>query len=179
MVITLIGYRGTGKSTVAPVLAERLDWRCVDSDTIIEAREGKPIRQIFAEGGEPRFRRIEREVMSVLLEGHGTVIAAGGGAILNEATRRDIRAAGPVVWLKASAETIMSRMESDAATSDRRPNLTATGGRREVDRLLAVREPLYRECADLIVDTDGRDVGPIVDEIVAALGPRLAEGAAG
>src|SRR5690606_38176635 len=115
----------------------------------------------------------------LLLKRSNLVIAAGGGAILNEQTREDIRDAGRVVWLKAWAETSMSRMETDSTSTHRRRNLTNTGGRHEVERLLAVREPLYRECADVIVETDGRDVGDIVDEILSALRPRLTEGADG
>ncbi|MGD9857678.1 MAG: shikimate kinase [Planctomycetaceae bacterium] len=179
MVVTLIGYRGTGKSTVAPHLADRLGWGWVDADAAIEAAAGKSIREIFADEGESAFREREREIMQLLLQTGNVVIAAGGGAIVNEQTRHDVRAAGPVVWLKASAETIVSRMETDAMTAQRRPNLTAIGGRREVDRLLAVREPLYRQCADVIVDTDGRDARSIVEEIIAAIEPRLGEGAAG
>ncbi len=179
MVITLIGYRGTGKSTIAAPLASRLGWEWMDADTQIEARVGKSIRDVFAEEGEPAFRAYERETMQSLLERDNVVIAAGGGAILNEQTRQNMRASGPVIWLTASIATILSRMDGDATTSNRRPNLTNTGGRDEVEKVLAMREPLYRECAQIIVDTEGRDVEAIVDEIIAAIKPRLTEGAAG
>src|SRR5690606_11721900 len=88
MVITLIGYRGTGKSTVARALGARLGWAAVDADDDIEARAGKSIERIFAEDGEAGFRRLERETMHRLLsEGNQRVIAAGGGAVLDEQTR--------------------------------------------------------------------------------------------
>lgn len=179
MILTLIGYRGTGKSTVAAALGRRLICPTVDVDVDIEAAAGKSIQRIFSDDGESTFRAIERQTMQRLLAGNAPlIIAAGGGAILNEATRRDMRAAGPVVWLTASVDTILARIGGDVTTAERRPNLTADGGRAEVDRLLAVREPLYRECADFIVDTEGRSVAEIVEEIVAGLGPRLQEGAA-
>jgi len=178
MVITLIGYRGTGKSTVAAPLAARLGWDWVDADTAIEQSVGKSIRDIFAEDGEDVFRRHERSEMQKLLGRDMLVIAAGGGAILNEQTRHDLRQAGPVVWLTASVDTIVSRLLRDASTEERRPNLTSSGGRDEVEEVLTIREPLYRECADMTVDTQSKEVDALVDEIMPAVEPLLREGAA-
>src|SRR5690606_4558018 len=114
MVITLIGYRGTGKSTVAVALAARLRWAAVDADDQIEALAGKTIQRIFADDGEAEFRRLERETMQRLLsEADRLVIAAGGGAILDEQTRRHMQQAGPVVWLTAPVETILARISKD------------------------------------------------------------------
>ncbi len=179
MVITLIGYRGTGKTSVADPLAGRLGWQWSDADDAIQTRAGKSIREIFAEDGEDVFRSHEREAMKALLNRNDIVIAAGGGAVLNAQTRREIRLAGPVVWLTASVETIVARIGGDLTTSGQRPNLTASGGRQEVEQLLAVREPLYRECADATVETDWRAPEEIAEEIITKLEPRLREGAAG
>ncbi len=179
MVITLIGYRGTGKTSVAAPLAGRLGWEWADADDAIQTRAGKSIRDIFAEDGEDAFRSHEREVMKTLLERNDVVVAAGGGAVLNAQTRRQMPTAGPVVWLTASVETIVARIEGDGATSLQRPKLTASGGRREVEQVLAVREPLYRECADVTIETDWRTPDEIVEEIITKLEPRLQEGAAG
>ena len=154
MIITLIGYRGTGKSTVAIPLAKRIGWQAIDADAELERRAGRTIRQIFDTDGEPEFRRLERETLVDLLSRKNLVIAAGGGAILNPQTRADFKAAGPVVWLQASVETIDQRLYEDATTASRRPNLTKSGGREEIERLLAIREPLYRETASLIVESD-------------------------
>src|ERR1700748_2887932 len=110
MFITLIGYRGTGKSTLAPRLAARLNFQWVDADVELENCTGRSIREIFATDGEPEFRRIERQVLVDLLKRDRLVLAAGGGAILNETTRQDFRHAGPVVWLQASVETISRRI---------------------------------------------------------------------
>lgn len=178
MVITLIGYRGTGKSTIAAPLASRLGWDWLDADEVIEAEVGKSITDIFEEDGEDIFRKHERTVMEALLERDKLIIAAGGGAVLNEQTRMDMRSAGPVIWLIASNDTILLRMNADATTADRRPNLTKDGGRREVEKVLALREPLYRECADIIISTEEKDVNTLVDEIMTELQPLLREGAA-
>lgn len=154
MVITLIGYRGSGKSTVAVPLAERLGWDWVDADVEIERRAGKSIREIFSEAGESAFRRDEVDVLADLLRRDKLVIAAGGGAILNPETCTRMRNAGLVVWLKASIETLAERIIADPATAERRPNLTQTGGRKEIETLLAEREPLYLACAHRVLPVD-------------------------
>lgn len=154
MVITLIGYRGSGKTTLAAPLAERLEYAWVDADVEIERRAGKTIREIFAQEGEPAFRQWESDVLAELLDKDKLVIAAGGGAILNPGTCTRMRAAGLVVWLQASLETLSERILADPSTADRRPNLTAEGGRAEIARLLDEREPLYRNCAHRVLPVD-------------------------
>jgi shikimate kinase len=169
MTITLVGYRGTGKSSVARHLADALGLTAVDADALIEQRAGKTIREIFAADGEPAFRAMERTVAAELLRKPGLVIASGGGAVLNSDTRDDMRAAGPVVWLRAAPATIAGRIDADPSTRDRRPALTDHDPREEIARLLTIREPLYREVAGILIDTDGKDVAAIVSEILAAL----------
>ena len=169
MVITLVGYRGTGKSTLAAPLAKRLGWEWLDADEELERRAGRSIRDIFATDGEPEFRRLERELLAELLRRDRLIVAAGGGAIQNEATRSDMQAAGPVIWLQASVDTIERRLATDPTTGARRPNLTATGGREEIERLLAIREPLYRECATIVLDTDATASEQLVDQVLLQL----------
>ena len=169
MVITLIGYRGTGKSTLAAPLALRLGWDWIDADVELERRAGRSIKQIFDTDGEPEFRRLERDLLAELLQQDRVVIAAGGGAILNVATRHDLKASGPVIWLQASAEVIERRLATDPTTGQRRPNLTTAGGREEIERLLTIREPLYRECATIIVEADSAALEQLVDEIFIQL----------
>lgn len=169
MVITLIGYRGSGKTTVARPLAERLGWSWVDADTVIEKTAGQTIREIFANQGEPAFRELERQTMAELLGRDRLVVAAGGGAILNPETRARVRQAGPVIWLQASLQTLQSRIQQDVTTAERRPNLTNAGGLTEIAQVLAVREPLYRECATLTIDTDLAPIPDLVDQILAHL----------
>jgi shikimate kinase len=165
----LIGYRGSGKSTVARLVADRLGWSAVDSDDEVERRAAKSIAAIFAEEGEPAFRDLEEQVVASLCEAEQTVVALGGGAVLREATRERLKNAGPVVWLTASAVTLASRIAADTATASRRPSLTGVGAADEVERLLAIREPTYRECATVAIDVDGRTPEAIADEIVAQL----------
>jgi shikimate kinase len=169
MVITLIGYRGSGKSTVAKALAERLGWGWIDADTALEQAAGKTIRQIFADEGEAGFRRRERQTLAGLLSRDGLVVAAGGGAILNGETRRDMKAAGPVIWLQASVAVLEKRIADDPTTAGRRPDL-AGGGTGEITRLLSEREPLYRECASHTVFTDNLSVTDIAERIAVAVG---------
>ena len=165
-VIFLIGYRGSGKSLIARVLAERLGWQWLDADSVLESRHGKSIREIFAEEGEAGFRDKEAALLDELCRMEKHVIATGGGVVLRPANRDKLKA-GLVVWLTADAATLWQRITGDAMTAARRPTLTV-GGLAEVEELLRQREPLYRACANLIVDTVGRTPEEIADEILSA-----------
>src|SRR5262245_7343073 len=115
--IFLIGYRGTGKSIVAEKLAELLGYDWTDADQVIEERAGKAIAAIFADDGEPEVRDMEAAVVIELARRRRTVIALGGGAVLRDANRAVIRAAGPAVWLTASIDTILERIGADKTTA--------------------------------------------------------------
>ena len=173
MNLVLIGYRATGKTTLARHLAQRLGWDWIDADVEIEHRAGKSIARIFAEQGEPAFRDLEAEVIADLCgrapRAGRLVVAAGGGAPLREESRRAMRNSGQVVWLTATPETILARMTGDATTADRRPSLTNRPPREEIVQLLGRREPIYRESAHLIVDTEGKSPEQLADEILAGL----------
>ncbi len=169
MNIILIGYRATGKTTLARLLAERLGWQWVDADVVIEQRAGKSIARIFAEDGEPAFRDLEAEVMAELCGRTHFVLAAGGGAPLRPETRTRMRKAGHVVWLTASPETIHSRMTGDATTAARRPSLTKKNALDEIVHLLEQRTPIYRETAHVTVDTEGKSPEQIAREILQTL----------
>lgn len=170
MNVVLIGYRGTGKSTVGRLVAAQLGLRFVDADEELERRAGRTIAEIFASGGESEFRDLEASVVADLLTQDGLVVALGGGAVLRPENRQQLRAGhNRVVWLQAEAATLHQRIEGDSSTSQRRPNLTASGGLEEVERLLALREPLYRECAEFAVDTEAKPPEQIAAEIVSLL----------
>jgi shikimate kinase len=170
MNIVLIGYRGTGKSTVGRLVAPQLGLEFIDADEELERHAGRSIREIFASGGEADFRDLEAAVISDLLQGDQRVTALGGGAVLRPENRALIcQAKNCVVWLQANAETLDQRISADAATSQRRPNLTATGGLPEIERLLEIRAPLYRECARFAVDTEGKTPEQIAAEVVSLL----------
>ncbi len=169
MNILLIGYRGTGKTSVARRLALRLGWNWVDVDVEVELAVGRPIATIFAEEGEEAFRDRETAVLRQLVQGDHQVLALGGGVVLRPVNRALIEAAGQVVWLRASPVTIHQRLVDDPLSRSQRPNLTADGGLQEIIAVLAHREPLYRQCADLDVDTEQKDVGVVADEIISRL----------
>ena len=177
--LVLIGYRGTGKSTVARLLALKLGWDWVDVDVEIELRAGKSIAAIFVEDGEPMFRMVESQVLADLVRRDKTVLAAGGGAVIKEVNRVTLRTAGRVIWLKAAVATILARVGADQTTARRRPNLTTAGGEAEVVQLLSQREPFYRQCADLEIDTEGKTAAMVAAEILDRLdwGPLHAESA--
>ena len=154
MNLYLIGYRGSGKSTVARLVAEQVGLPWIDADESIERRAGKTIREIFAASGEEAFRDLETAVVTSLAAGQDRVVALGGGAVLREPNRQAIGTSGKVVWLRARPQTLLARIESDATTAARRPNLTGAGGLAEIEQLLAVRTPVYAACADFTVDVD-------------------------
>ena len=166
MNIVLIGYRGAGKSSVARELARRLGWEWIDADVECERQAGRSISEIFAEGGEASFRELESQVLVELVRRQQTVLAAGGGAVLRADNRALLVSAGKVVWLKADAATIHRRIAADETTAARRPNLTAQGGEREIVETLAQRMPLYRQCANLEIDTEDKTPAEIADEIL-------------
>jgi shikimate kinase len=166
MNLLLIGYRGTGKTAVARQLGLSLGWDWVDADVEVELRAGRSIAAIFAADGEEAFRELECSVLADLVRRDRTVLALGGGVVLRPANRSLLRAAGKVIWLQAALETIERRLADDPTTAARRPPLTV-GGADEIRELLARREPLYRECADLIVDTQQKSPAEIAAEIVA------------
>ena len=168
-VVTLIGYRATGKSSVAPQLAARLNYHWIDADQDLEQRTNRSIPDIFATEGEAEFRRLEAKYLHDLLAQDKLVIASGGGAILNAQTRRIMQSAGPVVWLTARIETIAQRLSKDEDAGLTRPSLTGADIRDEVRAVLDLRQPLYRETAAITVSTDERTVDDIVNEIMQQL----------
>jgi shikimate kinase len=174
----LIGYRGTGKSTVAQLLAQRLGWDWVDADATLETQHGRSVRDIFAEEGEAPFRDKEEAVLDALCGLERRVIATGGGVILRKANRDRLSAAGKVVWLTADADTIQRRLQADPTTPVRRPALTV-GGQAEIEEALRSREPLYRACANLTVATEGRTPETVAELILDMIAPSRSEGPPG
>jgi shikimate kinase len=167
--VFLMGYRGTGKTTVARLLAERLEYDWVDADDQVERLAGKSIAAIFADQGEQAFRDLEAHVVADLCSRRRLVVALGGGAVLREANRAAICQAGPVVWLTAGVDTIARRMGADRSTTSRRPNLTRAGVMAEIETVLTQREPIYRACATFEVDTDTKTPAEIADLVLARL----------
>lgn len=163
----LIGPRGSGKSTVGRALAGRLGWGFADADERLEAAAGRTIADIFAAEGEVGFRDREAATLAELAALTNHVVATGGGVVLRPANRDRLRA-GFVVWLTTSPEAAFARLQGDPTTAARRPNLTPKGGLEEVRTLIAAREPLYRECADFVIDTDRLSPDTVADAILRA-----------
>lgn len=167
--IVLVGYRGCGKTRVGRELAARLGWTFVDTDERIAAAAGCTIRAIFEQEGEAGFRRREAAVLAEVARGRRQVISAGGGAVLAAASREALRAAGVCVWLTAPPEELWRRVQADPASAAARPPLTAHGGLDEVRHLLAQRAPLYAALADHVIETAGKPVARVAQEVLDAL----------
>jgi len=167
--IVLIGYRGSGKTTVGRLLAERLGRPFVDTDAAIETAAGESIAEVFASEGERGFRRREKQAIARATQTEGLVLSVGGGAVLDRANVDGLQNEGTIVWLIAAAEVLWDRIREDAQSPSARPDLTPRGGLEEVRSVLAVREPAYRAAADLIVDTTGRVPEDVVAAILKAL----------
>jgi shikimate kinase len=167
MNLYLIGYRGTGKTSVAGHLAKQLDRRLVDTDDEVERAAGRSIAEIFSDAGEDAFRDLESDCLVRLAEQDALVVATGGGAVLRPESRQAMQSSGRIVWLEASAESIEARLADDPVTSARRPNLTRSGGLTEIRDLLAQRSPIYRTLAHLRVDTEQKTPAEVADAVAA------------
>jgi shikimate kinase len=154
MNVVLIGYRGSGKSTVGRLLADRRQCDFVDTDGAIVADAGRSISAIFKSEGEAGFRRRERRAIRSAVSTLNRVISVGGGALESDENRRLLRAYGTVVWLQAPPEVLWERMKQDASTTANRPDLTV-GGLEEVIEVLARRAPLYASTAHTVIPVAG------------------------
>jgi len=162
--IVLVGYRGSGKSTVGLILAQRLAWRFTDTDQIIVEQTGRTILDIYEKDGEAAFRRMERKVLESLRKSKNRVISVGGGAVIEPENRTLIKRLGRAVWLRAPAAVLWSRISKDPHTARSRPDL-AGGGLAEVEAVLHQREPFFDEIAAQVVDTVAMSPLEIADSI--------------
>ena len=180
--VLLIGMMGAGKSTVGRIVAERMRRPFRDSDEDVEERTGKTVPSIFAERGEPAFRAEERAALSTALaSGVPSVIAVAGGAVLDPEVRRRLRSGGIVVWLDVPPQTLAGRVGAGLG----RPLLEddPAGTLRRLD---AVRRPVYRELAQVVLEVGGRSPQALAEDVIRASRtllecrcPPLAEQAAG
>lgn len=159
--IVLTGFMGTGKSSVGRRLASRLGYRFVDTDTLIVEKAGLPIKEIFEQSGEPRFRELEREAIENISRESGLVIATGGGVVLDDINMSNLRNNGVIVCLTATPEVIMERTQG----RNDRPLLNTSEREQRVLELLEFRRPFY-ERSDLTVDTSSMRVDEVIKVIL-------------
>lgn len=164
--LVLVGLMGAGKTTVGRVVAEQLGRPFVDSDAAIEAATGRTVREIWLDDGEPAYRAMESAALrDALADDAPSVIAAAGGVVLSADNRAAL--AGPrtvVVWLTADVATLVRR----AGRDDHRPLLDDDPGRAML-AMAAARDGLYREVADVTIDTAGRSLDAVAADVIAAL----------
>lgn len=169
----LLGYRGSGKSTVGRALAARLGLALVDTDPLVLERfGGRSVADIWATDGEPAFREAEAAVVAKVVAKPGQVVALGGGAVTEHPDgRAAVEAAEALrVYLAAPADVLARRIAGDAGTADDRPSLTGTQSvTDEVAAVLARREATYRAVADAVLDASDASVEQIVERIAAML----------
>lgn len=166
MNVIMVGFMGTGKTSVSKSLSRMSGWRYWDVDNWIEKEAGKSIPAIFAEEGEEGFRKRESEALYELLKGDQNILSGGGGIVLREENVARMKERGTVVCLCASPETIYERI----GKARNRPNLEGRRSPEGIRELMAVREAAYERAADVRIDTDGKSVEEVAAEIFEKLG---------
>jgi len=163
--LVLVGFMGSGKSSVGREITRRWGFRFLDTDTIIRQKYRKSIPDIFASFGEPVFRDEENKALQDLQNSHRAVIATGGGIVLQPRNHPLLRSLGVVVWLTASEEVIWERV----SRNQNRPLLRTQDPRTTIRTLMSTRYPLYGSLADITVETSGLTHQEVADRAVAAI----------
>ena len=160
--IILIGYMGSGKSTVGRKTAKAVEYTFLDTDVLIEKEEGMTISKLFEEKGESYFREIETETIRRLLAGpKGNIIATGGGLPMKEGNAELLKELGTVIYLKAETDTLVKRLSGDTS----RPLLKNGELREKIETMLAIRGPVYEATADVVLQTDNMSFYEIICKI--------------
>ena len=162
--IVLVGFMGCGKSTVGREIGLQLNYSLVDTDVLIEESVKKPISAIFEDHGEDHFRGLETDLLGQIHSTNCThqIISTGGGLPVREENREWLKKLGYVVWLRASVDTVLKR----TAKTNHRPLLRGANARQKVEEMLAVRNPIYDEVADLAINTDDLEISETVHGII-------------
>ena len=164
--IALIGFMGTGKTTVGRVLAEKLRRSFVELDSLVEQKAGKSIPDIFQQDGETAFRELEIEVTKEVSKDKNLVIACGGGLVLNKINIDCLRESARVVYLTASPKVILKRVSGEAGE---RPLLNVPDRASEIQELLGFRKSFYERAADITIDTSKLDINSVAEQIISKL----------
>jgi shikimate kinase len=166
--IVLVGPMGAGKSVVGALLARRMGLPLVDVDAMVEAEAGARIAELFRREGEAAFRERESALLARCLAADGRIVATGGGAVLAAGNRQQLRERGLVAWLQADPGTQLQRLEGCGD----RPLLEGADRLARLQALASERDPLYREVADIVVDTRGLDAPEAADALAARIAGR-------
>ena len=160
--IILIGFMGTGKTSVGKKISNTLKMAFADTDLLIEKKEKKTISQIFEVSGEDEFRKMETELLKEMVKNtQNTVISVGGGLPIREENRKLLKELGIVVFLQADAQTIIERLKDD----NTRPLLQSGNVFEKVNRMLAERNPIYIDASSFSINTSQKNVIEIAEEI--------------
>lgn len=159
--IILIGFMGSGKTTLGNFIADRSDMDFIDTDVLIEEQQGRSIKEIFASEGEEFFRDLETETLRNLKGRQNTIISVGGGLPIREINRQLMSDVGIVIYLRATKETLVKRLGTDK----KRPLLAGGKLEERIDSLMAERKDIYMAAADFVVDTDDRNFESIYSQI--------------
>lgn len=165
MNIALYGFMGVGKTSTGKHLARSLGYEFVDMDDEIERREGRTILEIFKEDGEPKFRELERDLVTDLSNRENTVIGCGGGALVDLVNAEKLRESSTLVYLTASVETILER----TSRRNTRPLLNVKNPREKVEELLGMRKTIYERWAEITINTNDKSPSQVAEEIRESL----------
>lgn len=168
MKIVLIGFMGSGKSTVAALLAKSMNLNCVETDKeIAESQNFSSVAELFAKLGESKFRELESEKASALRDATNIIISPGGGMIINEKNQKNLRHNATTIFLDTSFEEVIKRVQKQMRdTGEKRPLFS------NLDEALALYEkrlPIYEKCSDITITTTGRSINEVHDEILEKL----------
>ncbi len=159
--IVLIGFMGSGKTSIGKRLSVKMKWEFIDMDDFIEKREGMSVTEIFEKKGEPYFRSVERELCKRFREPKCKIIATGGGVIKNKDNVADLKRGGVIIYLKSRPETIAHNLRND----NTRPLLMCDDKLGRIRELLAQREPVYNKCADITIDVSELNLEQTLNKI--------------
>ena len=162
--IALIGFMGTGKTAVGQLLAKKLDRKFIELDLLIEQKAGKSIPEIFQQDGEIAFRELEIEATKKIAKEQYSVIACGGGLVLNKINIDRLRESSKVVYLTASPRVILERVSTEEG---QRPLLEVDNPTLTIRELLRFRKPFYERAADIKINTSKLDVNSVVEQIIS------------
>ena len=162
MNIVLIGMRGSGKTVVGKLLAERLGKQFIEMDELIVQRAGLSIPEIVERYGWGKFRDVEEEITCEVAKLDNVVNATGGGVVTREKNIQELKKKGKLVWLKVSLDTLLKRIGGDPS----RPSLTGRSQREDMEVVLAERSPIYEGAADVIIDTEDKTPEEVAEAII-------------